>query len=78
MTFQQALSLSCAIFDGIGAGQAEGIKAVQVTTCGQDLRRAQQIATGCGTYIATIERGQQAIQFMRLMHELTRCRQLGQ
>ncbi len=56
----QPLGLARAVGHREGAGQAERIEAVQIAARGQHVRRAQQIASRCGTHIMAIEGAQNA------------------
>ncbi len=57
---QQPLGLLRAVLHRIGAGDAEGVEAVQVAAGGQDRRRAQQVAAGGRAHEAAVQRMHQA------------------
>ena len=69
VALDQAFGLARAVLHRIGAGDAEGVEAVQVAPGGQDLRRAQQVAARGGPHEAAVQRAQQAIDLVVLGHQ---------
>ena len=60
---QKRVGLARAIAHREGAGNAEGVEAVQVAAGGQDFRRTHQVATGCGPNEAALQALEDALQF---------------
>ena len=70
------VGLHRAVFDRIGAGNSEGVKAVQIATCGQDLGGAHDVAPRCWAYVASVHGGDQAIELAVHHHQAVGISQL--
>ena len=60
VALNQQFGLSLAITHSHGAGDSEGVKAVDIATGGQHCRRAQYVATGCRANVASVQGSQQS------------------
>ena len=62
MARQEPFRLGGAVLDGEEAGQAEGVEAVEVASRGQDVRGAQQVATGSRADVAPVQGIEDALE----------------